>query len=208
MDDKIKSEETYNPLHKRNLGISIEKALLSRPIGPLKLSEKFLGAGVYVIYYAGDFPAYKFIADKNRNNKFEQPIYVGKAVPKGSRIGSDLSLEAGSVLHDRIDEHAESVIQAKNLKIGHFSCRYLLVDDIFIPLGESLLISTFNPIWNHPIGGFGNHDPGSGRYKQQKSAWDVVHPGRKWAERLQSNKRNAAEIFADLEKFKLKRGIS
>ena len=32
--------------------------------------------------------------------------------------------------------------------------------------------------------GFGNHDPGSGRYAQQKSPWDELHPGREWANRL------------------------
>jgi len=32
--------------------------------------------------------------------------------------------------------------------------------------------------------GFGNHDPGSGRYNQKRSVWDQVHPGRSWATRM------------------------
>jgi len=33
------------------------------------------------------------------------------------------------------------------------------------------------------LDGFGNHDPGKGRYEQAKSDWDIIHPGRVWAER-------------------------
>jgi len=45
----------------------------------------------------------------------------------------------------------------------------------------------YNPLWNSHIDGFGNHDPGKGRYEQAKSEWDVLHPGRVWAERLNGN---------------------
>jgi hypothetical protein len=38
------------------------------------------------------------------------------------------------------------------------------------------------------LDGFGNHDPGRGRYDQQKSAWDVIHPGRQWAGKLHEGK--------------------
>lgn len=31
------------------------------------------------------------------------------------------------------------------------------------------------------------HDPGSGRYQQQRSPWDCIHPGREWAEKLKPN---------------------
>jgi len=64
----------------------------------------------------------------------------------------------------------------------------LVVDDIWIPLGESLLIEKTRPLWNIVLDGFGNHDPGSGRYNQQQSAWDIIHPGRKWAKKLQEGK--------------------
>jgi hypothetical protein len=69
-----------------------------------------------------------------------------------------------------------------------FYCRFLVVDDIWIPLGESLLIEKTKPLWNVIVDGFGNHDPGKGRYNQQMSAWDTLHPGRDWAKKLQPGK--------------------
>ena len=48
---------------------------------------------------------------------------------------------------------------------------------------ETALIRYYKPIWNTKIDGFGNHDPGSGRYNQAKSEWDILHPGRVWADK-------------------------
>ena len=47
----------------------------------------FNGAGVYAIYYTGSFDPYRLVAAENKDNLFNWPIYVGKAVPKGGRIG-------------------------------------------------------------------------------------------------------------------------
>lgn len=47
-----------------------------------------------------------------------------------------------------------------------------------------MLIETFKPLWNRAIDGFGNKDPGRRRATQYKSLWDVLHPGRKFAEKL------------------------
>lgn len=55
--------------------------------------------------------------------------------------------------------------------------------DLVVPV-EAELIRRYMPMWNSAIDGFGNHDPGGGRYNQAKSDWDVLHPGRPWAERL------------------------
>lgn len=98
-------------------------------------------------------------------------------------------------------EHAESIRHSKNLELDDFSCRYLVVDDIWIPLGESLLIQMFSPVWNRVIDGFGNHDPGKGRHQGQRPQWDVVHPGRSWAERLQPNPKSESELLASVAKF-------
>ncbi len=92
-------------------------------------------------------------------------------------------------------------MQVSNLEVADFRCRYLIVDDIWIPLGESLLIELFSPIWNRVIDGFGNHDPRKGRYNQQRSAWDVLHPGRLWAQRVAPNVRTEAEILASLARY-------
>jgi hypothetical protein len=197
----MRSEPAYNPLDKRNLGVSVADALLAKALGPLPPEEPFIGAGVYAIYYRGGFLAYRQISLKSRPQR-ETPIYVGKAVPAGARKGG-LGLDAapGTVLYNRLAEHADSIRQVKNLELDDFLCRYLVVDDIWIPLGESLLIQTFSPIWNHLIEGFGNHDPGKGRHQGQKPPWDVLHPGRAWAGRLQPNKRLAEELVAVVSEF-------
>ena len=123
-------------------------------------------------------------------------------MPAGARRGG-LGLDAnpGSVLFGRIREHARSIEQAENLDLSDFHCRYLIVDDIWIPLGESLLIERFSPVWNRALDGFGNHTPGGGRFSQQRSAWDVVHPGREWAMKCADNKRGREEIVASVRKF-------
>lgn len=202
-------DEAYNPLDKLRLGESVAKALLGQPVLPLPPGEAFAGAGVYAIYYSGNFPTYRTLAERNRNDRWEAPIYVGKAVPPGARKGGyGLGEAPGEVLLRRLREHAESIEQTENLDLADFRCRYLVVDDIWIPLGESLLITTFSPLWNHQIEGFGIHDPGRGRYNQQRSPWDTVHPGRPWAARLQPNSRTAEEIMRAAEAFLLSPGKS
>jgi REP element-mobilizing transposase RayT len=104
-------------------------------------------------------------------------------------------------LYRRLCEHAESIKQASNLSLGHFSCRYLVVDDIWIPLGESLLISMYSPLWNKALDGFGNQDPGAGRYNQRRSLWDELHPGRLWATRLQPAARTTETILTLIEQY-------
>jgi len=122
-----------------------------------------------------------------------------KAVSEGARKGGlGLDVSAGRVLFKRLTEHAKSIEQAENLKLEDFSCRYLTVDDIWIPLGESLLIEMFSPLWNMAMDGFGNHDPGSGRYNQQIAPWDVIHPGRSWAKKLKPGK-TEVEVLVSIE---------
>ncbi|HEV2329755.1 MAG TPA: Eco29kI family restriction endonuclease [Verrucomicrobiae bacterium] len=182
----METQEPFNPLNKKNLGFSVAEAMLQKAVEPLPPGSSFLGAGVYALYYIGDFPAYKAIAEKNKNNKFECPIYVGKAVPKGARKGGfGLDASPGKVLYNRLCEHADTIQHAQSLKLADFRCRYLTVDDIWIPLGESLLIEMFSPLWNKVLDGFGIHDPGGGRKGQKVSQWDTLHPGRSWATKLQ-----------------------
>jgi hypothetical protein len=199
----------YNPLDKRNIGGSVAKELLFRSIEQLPPAP-FAGAGVYAIYYTGEhqrYPLYDPIATHGQEPELAVPIYVGKAVPAGARIGGfGLDALPGNVLSTRLREHGESIRQATNLDLRDFHCRYLTVDDIWIALAESVLIEMFAPIWNTTIAGFGNHDPGSGRYNQQRSAWDVLHPGRPWAERVKPNQKSEAEIIALAEKaFEVRR---
>lgn len=190
----------YNPLDKRNLGASVAEALLGRKARPLKGLPSFYGAGIYAIYYSGAFPAYRRISEQNKGEAPIMPIYVGKAIPAGGRKGTVAPEGTKSrALLLRLREHAESVGATENLRLEDFLCRFLVVDDIWIPLGESLLIAKFAPIWNTLIDGFGNHDPGGGRYKGMRPKWDVLHPGRGWAEKCQPRLETAKQIAREIE---------
>jgi hypothetical protein len=94
-------------------------------------------------------------------------------------------------------QHARSVEEAENLAVADFHCRYLIVDDIWIPLGEALLIAKFDPLWNKLVDGFGNHDPGKGRHAGLRPRWDVIHPGRAWAKRCQPRDETDVQIIRE-----------
>lgn len=150
----------FNPLALKTLAETMVSELLKQPVNPLKTLPPFEGPGVYSIYYAGPFPPYRPIASLNRNKRWELPIYVGKA------------------RFDRIRNHATSISQVSNLDINDFWCRYLVTEEVFIPLCEELLIRRYKPIWNIVITGFGPKVVGEKRITQQTSMWDMLHPGR------------------------------
>jgi hypothetical protein len=195
---EVSEPETYNPLDKNNLGRSVAEAMLEQQVQSLDGVNRFKGAGIYAIYYTGRLSCYKVIAEQNRGGKFQRPIYVGKAVPSGARKGDVQSGGVGTPLFTRIKQHAQSVREAENLNIADFHCRYLVVEDIWIPLGESLLIARFSPVWNKLVDGFGNHDPGSGRHKGMRSRWDTLHPGRSWVPQFELRNESAEEIAKDV----------
>lgn len=190
--------EPYNPLSKMNLGKSVAEAILDQDPHPLGQLPAFDGAGIYVIYYRGDHPSYERLAQANRT-EWRVPIYIGKAIPSGGRQGTGAKpkKKPESNIGSRLAEHAESVRAAKDLNVDDFAARWLVVDEVWIPLGESLLINKFVPVWNVVLDGFGNHNPGSGRYKQKISRWDVMHPGRSWATLL-AVRPDTKEQLADL----------
>ncbi len=189
--------EVFNPLEKKNLALSIANALEETEIVPLAELPSFSGAGVYALYYSGAFPSYKPLAEANRLAPLI-PIYVGKADRKGKRKGGYLeSSSEGKELYNRLSDHAQSIRQATNLRLEDFSCRFLVVDDLWISLGESLLISRHSPVWNVLVEGFGNHDPGKGRRNGKRPLWDTLHPGRPWAEMLIDNPVSAEQIGED-----------
>jgi hypothetical protein len=187
----------FNPLDKKNLGASVAEAMLEQPPTPLGQLQPFIGTGIYAIYYTGDFPAYRPLAERNKQG-FTAPIYVGKAVPAGARKGGGVGATDSKALFKRLAEHAESIRAVENLNIDDFYCRFLVVDDIWIPLGESLLIAKFAPVWNVIIDGFGNHDPGAGRYNGLRPKWDVLHPGRGWANKCAVRKENPVQIEREI----------
>jgi hypothetical protein len=81
-------------------------------------------------------------------------------------------------------------------------CRFVIFEDEssdMIGTIEAALIKLTQPLWNAALDGFGNHDPGKGRYEQAKSDWDVIHPGRVWAERCNGipKERSVVEAIID-----------
>lgn len=194
--------ESYNPLEKLHLAESIVRAILGSSVLPLSDTTSVTGAGVYIIYYTGSFRPYAPIAKKNKNDNFQQPIYIGKAIPKGGRkggLGADSSKSIA--LRDRLNQHRDSVSEVTNLDLEDFHFRSLVVDDIWIPLGENMLIEKYKPVWNLVIDGFGNKDPGRRRKDQHRSPWDVLHPGRKFAEKLGQHPKSAEEFISDISEY-------
>lgn len=171
------------------------------PICPLPPLHQFKGAGVYALYYLGNFKLYAKLTAANQSNS-SQPIYVGKAVPSGWRTARTTAT-AGNDLYSRLNEHASSITQATNLNPDEFCCRFMILGgdegDLVVPV-EADLIRTYRPLWNSVVDGFGNHDPGAGRHKQARSEWDVLHPGRTWADRLTGESPKLEAVVAKIQK--------
>jgi Eco29kI restriction endonuclease len=155
------------------------------PVHSLPPPEQFLGTGVYALYYTGRVGIYSKYGELNRL-AYGYPIYVGKAVPKGWRQAraADNPDAQSRELFSRLREHARSISTVESLTVSDFMCRFVIFEDAgsdMIGTIEAALIKLHKPLWNTALDGFGNHDPGRGRYNQAKSDWDVVHQGRPWA---------------------------
>lgn len=173
------------------------------PVLTLPPPESFSGTGVYALYYIGKNPLYAKYGEINRL-AYRSAIYVGKAVPKGWRQArsSDNPLDQSRELCSRLREHSRNIAATSNLAIKDFMCRFMIFEDAgsdMIGTIEAALIKLHRPLWNSTIDGFGNHDPGSGRYEQAKSDWDVLHPGRQWALKCNGAPRKRAAILANLK---------
>ena len=80
------------------------------PIQPVPPIQPFEGAGVYALYYIGKNGIYKPFHEINRL-EYRQPIYIGKAVPRGWRQGRATD-SISSELYRRLCDHSK-----------HQSCR-------------------------------------------------------------------------------------
>lgn len=176
-------DDVYNPLDYGNLTKSCVEELMRRGPFTLPLEERFIGAGVYALFYNGDHPIYQAVRSQNA----ERPIYVGKAVPPGARKGTKQKTRSRA-LYNRIAEHVRSIEAAENLRIEDFVCRYLVVTPLWITMAERFLLEHYQPVWNVIIEGFGIHAPGSGRHAGEISWWDALHPGRSFASNLRQTR--------------------
>jgi len=190
----------FNPLDMDNLGVSLINALLEAAPTPLGDIKRFEGGGVYAVYYTGDFPAYSAIAEKKRNDRYELPIYVGRAIPGSTRKGGT-STGRSYKLHSRLSNHRRSIDAATNLNAEDFATRWLVTEPIWIPLAESILITRTTPVWNSIVSGFGSNAAGSGREAGMRSRWDTLHPGRPEADKLSVRPETATAICQEVEEF-------
>lgn len=201
----------YDPLDSVNIAEALATRLMEQEPIPLNEVPRFVGAGSYAIYYTGDFPTYAPLTKLDSAGHPFQPIYIGKADPKGRRKAGQsatttpgfnpLEYEPATELHSRLKKHAATIEAATNLNIEDFWCRYLVITPIFAALGESVLISRFMPVWNAAIDGFGNNDPGKGRYDGLIPKWDVLHPGRAWAAKCQPRRETPTQIAAEASHY-------
>lgn len=173
------------------------------PVQTLPPSESFLGTGVYAIYYIGDNTLYKKYSDLNRLS-YDFPIYVGKAVPSGWRQArvADSAQNQSKELYRRLREHSRSISAGSDLEVKHFMCRFVIFEDSgsdMISTIEAALIKLNRPLWNVAVDGFGNHDPGKGRYEQAKSDWDVIHNGRNWANKCNGIPKPKEQILKNIQ---------
>jgi hypothetical protein len=123
------------------------------------------------------------------------PIYVGRALAGATRRGQGAENAGG--LRKRLQDHRNSIRQVSaSLDLGDFRYRYLVVKDIWVPLGEYGLLRRYTPLWNNVLDGFGIHGPGSGRGEQARSAWDTLHPGRTFGANLPPNAASEEQIKA------------
>ena len=174
----------YDPLTYDNLMLGLTMRFEQQPAVVLNSESTIAsiqGPGIYALHYHGGLSFYGPIGDGR------SPIYVGKAVPPGSRKGGALDPDAPA-LRGRIREHLRSIQYAENLDSRDFAVRALAVEPVWITLAERFLVDHYRPVWNLCLDGFGDHDPGSDRYQGEKSWWDTLHQGRPWAANLRAVK--------------------
>jgi len=190
----------FNPLDLDNLGESIARAMGESNPTPLAALPKFEGAGVYAIYYTGSHPAYETLVAANAALAEPHPIYVGKATPKGGRKGL-VSPQSSKALRSRLSQHAKSIEDSTNLELADFQARWLVLDHVWVNLGESVLIRRHSPVWNAIVDGFGNHAPGSGRAAGKRPRWDILHEGRSWAAGLQESPETPDQVLQEIRQY-------
>ena len=138
--------------------------------------ERFLGSGIYAIYYQGHSEAaYEPLSGT------ETPIYLGKADPKTPY--AETTEGQGPSLHLRLGEHAKS-IESGGLDLADFRYRCATVQSGMQSAVEDFLIRLFRPIWNKEVKiafGIGKHGDAATTRGNKRSPWDTMHPGRAWA---------------------------
>ncbi|MDG5750478.1 Eco29kI family restriction endonuclease [Qipengyuania sp. XHP0211] len=166
----------FDPAEPTLIGNFVALALVAQDRRSLASLGRFYGSGVYAIYYNGGNPLYAPISGT------ETPIYVGKADPKGN---PKTAIDQGTKLADRLNEHRRNIDKVNGVDIADFDCRALAVQTGYQAAAESHLIRMFRPIWNNETGilyGLGKHGDSATTRANNKSPFDTLHPGRRWAD--------------------------
>lgn len=165
----------FDPLAVENVGVTLAVELLERPLTKMPPEMPFAGAGVYALYYSGDHAAYSTLRALD-DGKFKYPVYIGKAAGESAKQGFNPNGNSERKLYGRIVEHSRSIDAVENLNLADFRCRYLVLNDAYIALAESVMIRMFRPPWNGMS--FGSKVVGKNRMTGKPGLWDSLHPGR------------------------------
>lgn len=184
----------FDPLAVENVGVTLAVELLEQELHTMPPSEGFPGAGVYALYYSGNHSAYAALAALDQKRS-KYPVYIGKAAGESSKQGFNSHSSTKKKLYDRIRQHADSIDAVSNLDLSDFRCRFLILNDAYIALAESVLIRVFRPPWNGMS--FGSKVVGKNRMKGKPALWDSLHPGR--VGRPVGSKGRAAEAASLIE---------
>lgn len=194
LDPILRPESIFDPTDPNTSGRVVALTLVAQTKHPLAKIPEFYGAGVYAIYYRGDFAPYAALKDR------DHPIYVGKADPDNPAAKDAVS--QGTKLSARLNEHARSIRKAvTTLDINDFECRFLIVQTGFQKSAEDYLINFFKPIWNSETKicfGLGKHGDSSETRVNKRSPWDTMHPGREWADATAENQKSRDTIIEQI----------
>ena len=187
-------ENIFDPSDPKRMGhlIAVEMMLTRRL--PLESVPPFYGAGVYALYYKGQFPAYEAISGS------DHPVYVGKADPE-QPAASEPRLQ-GRRLAARLRDHLKAISKTE-IPLKDIDCRYLVVASGWQKSAEDYLINLFQPVWNKEVGicyGIGKHGDSAETRKNKRSPWDTLHPGRAWAGKSVEDAKSRAQIIAQIKK--------
>ncbi|MDE2562556.1 MAG: Eco29kI family restriction endonuclease [Sphingomonadales bacterium] len=183
----------FDPLAVENVGVTLAVELLEQPLSVMPPETPFSGAGVYALYYCGLHDAYSTLRELD-GGRFKYPIYIGKAAGESAKQGFSPKGSAKRKLYDRISDHAKSISEVGNLELGDFRCRYLVLNDAYIALAESVMIRLFRPPWNGMS--FGSKVVGKNRTGGTPGLWDALHPGRRGRPAGSERAGDAAQLIA------------
>ena len=135
----------FNPLHPRNLARGIADALNDEPLLPLPPAERFEGAGVYALYYLGQFEPYETDRRREETDLCRQGGSRRDRVQGSHRISMRL-LARYSLADSRSTRN--QLTQPRTWTSADFKYRALVVDPFYANVAEVLLIQRWKPIWN------------------------------------------------------------